>query len=602
MRIPQATLSEIQNRLDLAEVVGEYVALQKRGNRYWGRCPFHEEKTPSFSVTPDKGVFYCFGCHKGGGLYQFVMELEKVSFIDAVEMLAKKAGVEIQREEGEKGGVKRETFLELNRRLAGSFHWLLTESPRGEAARAYLEGRGVPRETIEAFQLGYAPPDREWLERFLTGKNYSEDFLAKTGLFSESARGRTALFANRIIFPIANLRGEIIAFGGRALGEGVPKYLNSPETSFFRKGENLFGIDKALPAIKKGDAAIVVEGYMDVLAMHQAGITNCVAPLGTALTETQVKVLKRAASRCILVFDGDEAGEKATLRAVEMLERQELAAHVVALPDGQDPADIVQREGRRGIERCLEAAQPCFAFLLEKVMGRHDRSTPEGKERIRDFLLPFIAAAGSRVRADDYMRRLAEAITVDEGAVRADFASWKRGLRQGHASKGEGEEGRGSSTDLFLMLALAIHQELFPRVRSSGIALSDLEDPRARELFVALEEAFRAEEMSFDALLARVEDETLKETLVRSVSSGEFDVNQEKAVEDGVKRIKQRTLKRKSDELAAQMRRMESEKTDPAQMRQMLAEKMHLDDELAKLRAKSSTDPKTSRGEQDTGI
>jgi DNA primase len=312
MRIPEHTLSEIQNRLDAAEVIGEYVSLQKKGGRYWGRCPFHQEKTPSFCVTPEKGFFYCFGCHKGGGLIQFVMEIEKIPFLDAVEMLAKKAGVEIQREEGEQGGVKRETFLELNKRLAGSFHWLLCESPLAEDARAYLAGRGIGEDEIRSFQLGYAPADREWLKKFLKTKSYSDDFLAKTGLFSDSSGGKAALFANRIIFPIANARGETVAFGGRALSEGVPKYLNSPETQYFKKGENLFGIDKALPEIKKTGASVLVEGYMDVLAMHRAGVSNCVAPLGTALTELQARFMKRYARNAVLVFDGDEAGEKAT--------------------------------------------------------------------------------------------------------------------------------------------------------------------------------------------------------------------------------------------------------------------------------------------------
>jgi len=252
MRIPESTLSEIRDKLDIAEVIGEHVTLQRKGGRYWGLCPFHQEKSPSFTVTPEKGVFYCFGCHKGGTVFDFVMEVEKVPWRDAVELLAKKAGVEIPHEEDERGGIKREVVFELYRRVAGSFHWLLTEGPQAEAARGYLERRGVQRETMNAFQLGYAPADREWLFRFLLQKSYSAEFLGQVGLFLDGSRGRGgALFANRIMFPIANARGEILAFGGRALGDGQPKYLNSPETAFFRKGENLFGMDKAGQAIRR---------------------------------------------------------------------------------------------------------------------------------------------------------------------------------------------------------------------------------------------------------------------------------------------------------------------------------------------------------------
>ncbi len=602
MRIPERTLSDIQSRLDLAEVIGEYVSLQKRGSRYWGRCPFHQEKTPSFCVTPEKGVFYCFGCHKGGGVFQFVMEVEKIPFLDAVELLARKAGVEIQREEAEEGGVKRETYLELNRRLAGSFHWFLMENPQAGGARAYLKGRGVTEETVKSFQLGYAPADREWLRRFLLQKNYSEDFLVRTGLFSESSHGKSALFANRIVFPIANARGEIIAFGGRALVEGVPKYLNSPETAFFRKGENLFGIDKALAAFKDSGTAVLVEGYMDVLAMHHAGIVNCVAPLGTSLTEQQVRLLKRYVPRVALAFDGDEAGEKATLKAVEMLEREDEAIRVLELPAGLDPADIVLRDGPAAMKERLEGARECFPFLVEKALRRHDCSTAEGKEKILDFLFPFLAVLGSQVKADDYIRRLADAIGANETAVRTDFSRWREGRRMPAATREAAGAQKTVSAELFLMLAIATRQELFPMVRRGGITIADFEDTRARELFVALEESFRAEETSFDALLERIEDKSLRQTLMGKVASGEFDMNQERMVAESVRRIKLRALSRRRDMLPAEIGRLEQEKTDPSRLKELLAEKMHLDDEFAKLDAKGSLGDRISDRGQDAGL
>jgi len=586
MRIPESTLSEIQNRLDIAEVIGEYVSLQRRGGRYWGLCPFHQEKSPSFTVTPEKGAYYCFGCHKGGGLYQFVMEVEKLEWRDAVELLARKAGVEIPKGEGGGEGAKREAFLELNKRVAGSFHWLLCEGPQAETARKYLVSRGVSRDVIDSFQLGYAPPSREWLHGFLVQKNYSEEFLSQTGLFMQGARGSAAaLFANRVMFPIANARGETLAFGGRALGEAQPKYLNSPETAFFRKGENLFAIDKAASSIRSSGAFVLVEGYMDVLAMHQAGISNCVAPLGTALTELQVRLLKRYAQKGILVFDGDEAGQKATLRAVEMLERQDLIAQVVELPEGMDPADFVQKGEIGGLRAVLEKPEESFRYLTAKAGARHTFSTPEGREGFRDFLFPFVAAVSSQVRADGYLAQIADALDVEPGAVRRDFAAWRTKDRDRSRGKAAAVPDRPQQVgaDLFLLLAVAANRELFPVVRGGGITMADLDDERARALFIALEECFRAEQTSLDALCDRIESPALKDLVIRKIASGEFDLNQEKMVRDGVRRVRQRELAKRIDQLGAEIRRMEREGPDANRLRELLAEKMHLDDELAKL-------------------
>jgi DNA primase len=583
MRIPERTLSQIQDRLDLAQVVGEYVSLQKRGGRYWGLCPFHQEKTPSFSVTPEKGIFYCFGCHKGGGLFQFVMEVEKVPFLDAVELMARKAGIEIPRQEEEHGGVKRETFLELYRRVAGSFRWLLEESPPAEAARAYLEGRGVGKEARERFQLGYAPADRDWLRRFLVQKSYTEDFLAKTGLFSQASGGKSALFSNRIMFPIANPRGEVIAFGGRALGDGTPKYLNSPETAFFRKGENLFGIDKAIQPAREADTLVLVEGYMDVIAMHAAGMANCVAPLGTALTPEQARLLRRYASRVVLAFDGDDAGLKATGRAVELLERQDLPASVAEIRGGKDPAEVVQKEGASAMKVLIDGAVKAFPYLVGVALKSHDASVTEGKERIRDALFPFAAASASQVRAEEYLRGIADAIGAGEQAVRADFAAWRRDPRAAAVEARRPEDAGALPAEVFLMLLVAAHQELYPVVRSSGIGLADLEDARARDLYVALEESFRAEEGSLEALCARLEDAVLRQALLARASSGEFDVNPERMVTESVKRVKQRALTRRRDALDAEMRRLGQGAAEPARMRELLAEKMHLDSEIKRL-------------------
>jgi DNA primase len=589
MKIPESTLSAIRERIDIVEVIGETVTLQRRGRNYLGLCPFHQEKSPSFNVTPDKGVYYCFGCQKGGTIFDFVMETEKVPWRDAVEILARKAGIELPREEERRDGINRESFMELHRRVAGTFHWMLMEGPHGGEAREYLESRGLNRETLESFQIGFAPADREWLFGFLTQKSYSADFLGKVGLFIDSAHSRGgAFFAGRIMFPISNARGEIIAFGGRAMGDAQPKYLNSPETAFFRKGENLFGLDKAAQPIRKAGLFILVEGYMDVIAMHQAGVSHCVAPLGTALTAAQVRLLKRYADKALLLFDSDPAGQKATDRAIALLEAQDVLVEVAVVTGGKDPAELVQGGELGALQELLEKPQDSFSYLLGKALAGEDRNRAESRERIRDFLFPFVAAAASPMRKDGYLALMADNLGVDVLALRRDFSGWLRTIHTGSARDAgprvPGSASSGGTPDLFLMLAVASHRELFPQVRNGGIALGDLDDDRAARLYVALEEAFRADEPGFDSLCARIDDPVLRDLAIRKVSSGEFDANPERLVADGVRRVKQRALRKKTELVSAELRRLEKATTDPAKLRELLAEKMHLDSELERLK------------------
>jgi DNA primase len=355
-------------------------------------------------------------------------------------------------------------------------------------------------------------------------------------------------------------------------------------------------MDKAAAVIRQGGFFILVEGYMDVIAMHQAGFTASVAPLGTALTEAQIRLLKRYATRCIVLFDGDDAGQKATARAIEMLERQDLLVQVVELPGGRDPADFVQAGEADALKDLIGRPRDSFLYLVEKALKGHDITRAEGREAVRDFLFPFVGAPASQMRRDGYLTLLADALNADGEAVRKDFASWTGRRRFGGPAVGTAPAAEmggpaaeaAVSPELFLMLAVAANRELFGLVRNGGIGLTDLEDERARALFVALEEAFRAEESGFDALCARLEDPGLRDLAIRKVSSGEFDLNQERMVADGVRRIRQRELARRRDMLGAEMRKAEREKLDPARMRDLLTEKMHLDDELERLKTRAA--------------
>ena len=297
-RITEASKQAVLNRLDAVAVMEDYLRLEKKSGRYWGLCPFHHEKTSSFTVDPDRKLYYCFGCHKGGDIISFIMEMDKLSYAETLERLARRFGIELAYEGG--GDYRRDTgaeqhleaLAELYRRVAASFHHLLMEKPEGEAAKHYILDRGIHIETIKDFRLGYSPQDRSWLFGFLSKKGgFSQEFLAASGLFSKKYP-KSAFFSGRLMFPITDRQGRTVAFGGRILSGDGPKYINSVETELFKKGRNLFALDCALPGIRSSKTAVLAEGYMDVLALHQAGVRNTVAPLGTAFTDEQARLLK----------------------------------------------------------------------------------------------------------------------------------------------------------------------------------------------------------------------------------------------------------------------------------------------------------------------
>jgi DNA primase len=314
-KIPESVIQEILDKTNYLAVFQEKVRLTKKGNKWWGLCPFHSEKTPSFSVDTERGLFYCFGCQKGGSLIDFLMETDKLTFVEAVGELAEKAQVPIPADNfiSDRAESERTQLYSLYDKLAKAFHWLLREHESGATALGILRNRGIPDKFIDDFRLGYSPADPSWLSRFLQSKGFSTEFLARTGLFSARNTGYP-LFSDRIMFPIADQRGRVIAFGGRLIRGDGPKYINSPDTPIFHKQENLFALDKALPAIKEQNSALICEGYMDALSFHAAGIANAVAPLGTAFTTKQAQLLRRRAERVSLCFDSDEAGKKAAER------------------------------------------------------------------------------------------------------------------------------------------------------------------------------------------------------------------------------------------------------------------------------------------------
>jgi DNA primase len=576
LRIPDHILGQITDKLDMQAVVSEYVHLEKKGGRLWGLCPFHSEKTPSFTVDPDKSVFYCFGCHKGGSLFTFIMEMENLSFVEAVKLLAEKAGVQIELEEGD--SKRREAYLELYRRVSGTFQHLLMNHAEGARARSYLQSRGLAQETWSDFKLGYAPSDRTWLYKFLREKKFSDEFLKASGLFS--GREAAALFRGRIVFPIHNHRKEVVAFGARTLSSELqPKYLNSPETEWFRKRETLYGAPEVYQEVRREKSFVLVEGYLDVLALWQAGVRHSLAPLGTAVTPQQIRRLKRYAPQGLLLFDMDEAGVRAAERTILLCEQQDLPTEVIRLQRGKDPAEILEKDGPQALKKSLESTISSFQFYLSTAHSKYDSRTPDGKRAVIRHLGSYLTSLDSQVKRDGYIRLLAEDLGVDFESVRSDLLRGTERSRIRDDSY-QRSEVQGTSVDLFFILAVAVNREYFQEVRNT-VAVDDLEDPRARKYYVALEECYRQGERTEEALLRRLEDGNLRELLLEKTASGEFTLNPERLIQDGLRQIRRRSLEKRRRFLISALARAKEQ--DGAKVKELLGEKMYLDEELQRL-------------------
>jgi DNA primase len=418
----------VKQQADIVRVVGEYVRLKKTGKDFSGLCPFHQEKSPSFTVSPIKQIFYCFGCGKGGDVFSFVMELEKSAFPEAVRTVAEKCGIAIPRPrerspEERQENQQRSALVEMHREAQAFFTKQISGTLEGKAARAYLEDRGLDNKAIDRFGIGYAPSDGDALLRFLKQK-YQEKLLVESGLISRGEQGGRLFdrFRRRIMFPIANDSGKIVAFGGRALGDDQPKYMNSPETPIYSKSNVLYHMDRAKEALRRSDFAVLVEGYMDAIAVARAGISNVVASCGTSLAEPQIKLLSRFTKRVIINYDPDNAGQLAAERSVALLLEQDFEVRVLALPpvgDKKADPDLFIRE--RGVEeytKLLKDSPPYVDYLIARAR-KMDLTTGEGKRRAVNFLLPYVQKIPNTILRSEWATRIAQQLHLDEPVLRA---------------------------------------------------------------------------------------------------------------------------------------------------------------------------------------
>jgi len=414
----------VKQQADIVRIVGEYLQLKKAGQNFRGLCPFHSEKTPSFNVHPTRQIYHCFGCGKGGDVFSFVMEMEKCEFPDAVRQVAEKSGIAVPRAKDRspqerKQNQARSALVEMHREAQTFFAKQLEGTAEGKLARAYLEDRGLNKETIERFGIGYAPSGGDVLLRFLKQK-YSEKLLAESGLISRSEQGGRMYdrFRRRITFPIANESGKIVAFGARALGEDQPKYLNSPETPIYSKSNVLYHLDRAKEALRRSDFAVLVEGYMDAIAVARAGISNVVASCGTSLAEPQIKLLARFTKRVIVNYDPDVAGQTATERSISLLLEQDFEVKVLALPGKADPDKFIREQGAEAYLKVLKESPPYVDYLIARARLM-DLSTGEGKLRAVNFLLPYVQKIPNRLLRSEWATRIAQQFRLDEPVLRA---------------------------------------------------------------------------------------------------------------------------------------------------------------------------------------
>jgi len=437
--IPADKISEIRERTDIVALISEYVTLKKAGRNYLGLCPFHQEKTPSFTVSPDKQMFYCFGCGEGGNGIDFLMKVNRMTFPEAARHLAAKTGVVIpppgrtQAEKAQQG--IREQSLRINE-MAAAHYTRMLHSPAGRPALAYLARRGIRAETVESFRLGYAPDAWRSLRDYLARSGASLELAAELGLIIPGKDGGYYdRFRGRLIFPIEDVAGRIIAFGGRIIGEGEPKYLNSPESHLFSKGRNLYGLSRARDEIRASDGAILVEGYFDLISLNEAGIRNVVATLGTALTREHVELVRRYTRNIAAVFDPDEAGRKALARSLEVFLAGGMQARAVILPDGRDPDDHVRYAGPEAFRAIVAEAPSAVDYYIDRVIGSQ-RTFEERRTAIR-AAVPFMAQIADPVSRNLFVKRVAERVGLDETLLKKEVARASAGARPPAAVAGK---------------------------------------------------------------------------------------------------------------------------------------------------------------------
>lgn len=551
--ISQETIDYISQQADIVEIISEYLPLTRSGRNYKALCPFHEEKTPSFIVSPEKQIFHCFGCGVGGNVFTFVMKWERISFPEAVKVVAQKLGISISLEEEKEG---KQDFYRINAEIADFFHQQLKKN---KVAQSYLSKRGINSSTIEKFKLGWAPPSNIFLD-FCKRRGFSEENLEKLGLLKRSSQGEWyPYFKERIMFPIFSISNRVIAFGARVIDDrSLPKYLNSPQSPLFDKGKNLYGLNLAKDEIRKSGEVILVEGYTDVITLYQEGITNVVASLGTSLTLAQAHLLKRYAKKVFIAYDEDSAGKIATIRGIDLLLENELQVEVISLPEGKDPAEFVGKNGR---EAFLKEKNKALSYIDYRIKTERQKSkafTLDKKLEIVNSLFSTLKKVKSRYLLDEHLKKISETLGLNEESLRSEFIRFCK------------EKGNFSFSVLGFktlqeeeiekkLLQVIICDEEALQLAKKSISPADFTHPLCRR---AAEEIFSHEgKITPSVFLNRIKDDKIC-SLISSLSfvDSSFEgVNLQEAAREIIRTLKRRLHQKRIEQLTRMIKSYEKQ-------------------------------------------
>lgn len=559
-------IEEVRSRSDIVSVIGRYVRLKRAGSGYTGLCPFHNEKTPSFHVNPARQMYKCFGCGVGGNVLTFVMEYENLTFPEAMEMLAQENGIELPKQEltaqQKQQESLRQTLLEINKKAA-RYYFALLKSPRGKPGYDYLTGRGLSDETILHFGLGYAGQGGEELYQYMKKEGYSDSVLKETGLFKMDERGAYDKFWNRVMFPIMDANNRVIGFGGRVMGDAKPKYLNSPETKIFDKSRNLFGLNYA----KRGKRSnmILCEGYMDVIALHQAGFTNAVASLGTAFTEQQANLIRRYTDEVLLTYDSDGAGIKAAMRAIPMLRRAGITGKVIHMEPYKDPDEFIKNLGAEEFEKRMEEAQNSFFFEIEVIKKNYSMSDPEQKTKFIHETARKLLVFEDKIQRDNYLEAVAARYNIKTEDLRQLVVRYGNQMPSGYQEvmeerqqerirKGKKKETReGISYSYRLLLSWLIEEpKLFVQIRE-WVKPEDFEEGLyrtvAKELYDQLDRG-DLEPARIIGHFEEVEDQNKVASMFQTSFGSKIENDEKKkAITDLILKIKEHSIERQAGQI-----------------------------------------------------
>jgi DNA primase len=569
---PKEKLAEIRSRANIVDIISEYVTFKKAGKNYLALCPFHSEKTPSFHVNEEKQIFYCFGCQKGGDVITFLREINNLSFVEAVSQLANRYGLSLPPPSSyrKEKATDQETFLEINEKAMHFFHHVLMQRPEGEVGRKYLKKRGIDQKIWETFKLGYALETWDSLATFLNNGNIPLQLAKQLGLIAPREKGGFFdCFRGRIIFPIFNLNGRTIGFGGRAIAGGTPKYLNSSDSMIYKKSSSLFGLPITRNSIAKEDQVLIVEGYFDLLSLFQAGICPVVSPLGTALTGVHIQTLKRFTSRFYVVFDADEAGDKAALRSLEMFLNEGLSPRVVILPSGSDPDEFIQQKGVENFRKKMEIAPLLIEYFIERAIEKKNLSLPEGKVEVVKEVMPIIGHIREPIVQDEYIRKLSERLGVREDRIRS------LGLSPApHRAKELSSPIDETRREEFLLTLMLQKPELILSVDAVEV-VDDLDSHLLQEIAKTVIALYQKEgEVEITTLIDQLGDEKGKLATRLSLKEENF-ANITESLKDCILQIKRNKFKKMKAQLTLKIKKAQDSR-DEAKIRDLNEQKVKL--------------------------